>query len=507
MNPSSPPIPPRGAVDPAPPAFALEEATIAGVHAAMRRGALDARSLVGRYLGRIEACDRAGPALRAVLRVSPRALADAAALDAEFARTGRLRPLHGVPLLLKDNVATAGLATTAGSPALRDHLPARDATIVARLREAGAIVLAKTNLHELAAAGETLSSLGGQTLNPYDPTRTPGGSSGGTGAALAADLGLAGIGTDTVNSIRSPASACALVGIRPTLGLVSRAGIVPFSLTQDTAGPMARSVADAARLLDAIAGSDPDDAATAEADRRRPASYADSLDPEGLAGARIGVLESFFGRGAEHLEAGAATRRAIDAMRARGATIAALDDDIDADELLAATSVHLHEVERDLDAWLGTLAPPLPARSLRQIVASGLFHPAIGPVLRRALELGADADGYRERLARRRRLQQRVLARMDAERLDALAFPHQRRLVAVVGQPQGERNGSLGAITGFPSIVVPAGFSAPTATAPLGVPVGIELLGRPWAEPVLIRLACGLEDATRARRPPLLPGC
>ena len=340
---------------PQPAPFQLDEATIADVHEAMKRGTLSARALVERYLARIEAYDQAGPKLNAIILVNPKALADAEALDAEYKRTGKLRPLHGIPVLLKDNVDTQGLQTTAGSTSLKGHVPARDAVIAGKLRDAGAIVIAKTNLHEFAVWGETVSSLGGQTLNPYDTTRTPGGSSGGTGAGVAANFGTVGIGTDTINSIRSPASANSLVGIRPTLGLVSRTGIVPYSFTQDTAGPITRNVADAARVLDAIAGYDPQDAATAAGVGRQPASYTAHLDRNGLNRTRIGVLRSFFGSGPEHRETNAAAERAIEAMKSRGATVVTLDDPIDVNELVSKTSVHLHDLERDLDTYLRAL--------------------------------------------------------------------------------------------------------------------------------------------------------
>ena len=242
----------------------LMEMTIGQIHQAMLSGQLSCRELTAGYLARIEAYDQTGPALNSIIQVNPRALEEADRLDALFQQKGGLSgPLHGIPVLLKDNVNTADMPTTAGSKSLEGFLPEHDAFITKKLREAGALVIAKTNLHEFAIWGETISSILGQTVNPYDLSRTPGGSSGGTGAAVACNFGVIGIGTDTINSIRSPASACALAGIRPTVGLVSRAGIVPYSLTQDTAGPICRTVEDCVRTLEVIAGYDPEDEETA----------------------------------------------------------------------------------------------------------------------------------------------------------------------------------------------------------------------------------------------------
>jgi len=245
------------------PQFQLMETSISDIHRAMRAGTVTCRSLVQGYLDRIQAYDKQGPALNAMLYVNPKALEQAEAMDAEFKRTGQMKPLHCIPVVLKDIFDTADMPTTAGSLALKGAQPSKDAFTVARFRRAGALILGKTNLHEFALAGVTVSSLGGQTKNPYDLSRTPGGSSGGTGAALAANFAVTGTGTDTVNSIRSPASANSLVGFRPTRGLVSRAGIVPVAFTQDAAGPITRNVADAAVMLDVMAGYDPDDPVTA----------------------------------------------------------------------------------------------------------------------------------------------------------------------------------------------------------------------------------------------------
>jgi amidase len=481
--------------------FMIEEATIAGIHAAMKGGELTAQRLVRMYLARIEAYDQTGPSLNAVILVNPDAATRAAELDLRLEQSGLAGTLHGIPIFLKDNVDTDDMPTTGGSLSLEGSIPLDDAFIVKRLREAGAIVLAKVNLHELATRGVTRSSLRGQTLNPYDLSRTPGGSSGGTGAAVAANFGVMGIGTDTVNSIRSPASANSLVGIRPTLGLVSRGGIIPVSSTQVTAGPIARTVEDAAKMLDAIAGYDPDDLVTARS-VGHTVRLAGFLDKEGLNGARVGVLESFFGAGPEHEAVNRAVRGAIETMEEMGAIAVSIDEPINPDALVAELSVHAHEYQDLLDGYLSALGPEAPVGSLEQIVRSGRHDPSIAGFFESALTSADDVVGYQERLAGRTRLQDMVLGIMAAHRLDALVFPHQRRLTVPIGDDQVERNGILGAATGFPSIVVPAGFSSPAGSAPIGVPIGIEFLGRPWAESTLVELAYAFEQATKYRRPP-----
>ncbi|NPV05315.1 MAG: amidase [Syntrophaceae bacterium] len=483
-------------------ALKLAEATIADVHRTFRSGGLTAQGLVGMYLERIEAYDRKGPRLNALITVNPNALKEAAALDRKFRRSGPAGPLHGIPVLLKDNVNTKDMPTTGGSKSLEGYIPPADAFIAKRLRDAGAILLAKANLHEFAVWGETVSSILGQTLNPYDLTRTPGGSSGGTGAGLAADFGILGIGTDTVNSIRSPASACSVVGIRPTVGLVSRAGIIPYSLTQDAAGPMARTVADAVRMLNVIAGYDPGDPATAWGIGRTERDYTRHLKRDGLRGRRIGVLRSFFGSQPIHGEVNALAEKAVRDCRKMGAAIVELDTpDLDSGRIVSDISVHLHDLRPDLDAYLGDPKAGTPVHSLGEIIASGKYHPGIEQNIKEAMALKRDA-GYFERLAKRAKLQDRVMALMAEHTLDALIFPHQKRPVVPVGESQVERNGSLGSVTGFPSIVVPGGFTRPTETAAIGVPVGIEFLGRPWTEGRLIEIAYAYEQGTKNRRPP-----
>lgn len=480
--------------------FAVEEATIESIHRAMRAGELSARSLVEATLARIEAYDDAGPAINAVILVNPAALERADSLDAELARSGRLTgALHGIPVLLKDNVETKDMPTTAGSAALEGWQPKRDAFLVGRLRAAGAVILAKVNLTEFAATGITKSSLGGQTLNPYDLERTPGGSSGGTGAALAANFGVLGIGTDTVNSIRSPSSANSLVGIRPTRGLVSRAGVIPYALSQDMAGPMARTVTDAATMLTIIAGYDPKDPTTARGVGHL-AAYEHGLRSDALRGARLGVLTSFLGTGEEHDEVNQAIDEALSAMRAEGATVIDLDDDLDADQLIREVSVSIFELDAHLSSYLAARGEP--PYSLAAILDSGRYEPALEGVYRAALAHDTNEAEYKERLLMKQKLQDRVLVMMAEHELDAIVYPLQKRLVVPLGQDQVERNGILAAITGFPAITVPGGFSEPGPSASIGVPIGLELLGRPFTETVLIRLAYAFEQSTRHRKPP-----
>jgi Asp-tRNA(Asn)/Glu-tRNA(Gln) amidotransferase A subunit family amidase len=368
------------------------------------------------------------------------------------------------------------------------------------LRSAGAIILAKVNLHEFAIWGETISSIQGQTLNPDDLTRTPGGSSGGTGAGVAANFAIAGIGTDTVNSIRSPASANSIVGIRPTLGLVSRAGIIPYSFTQDAAGPLARTVTDAAKMLNVLVGYDPNDPATAWSVGNTEKDYTKFLKANGVQGKRIGVLRSFFGTVPINDEVNTVANQAIEDLKKSGATIVELNTpDLDSGKITSDISVHLYEFKPAINAYLA--AGNAPIKSLDEIISSGKFSPNIKDSITKAQSLELD-DSYRLRLQKRSELQQRVMKIMADERLDAIMFPHQQRLVVPIGEKQVDRNGALGSVTGFPSIVVPGGFSPPTPTATLGVPVGIEFLGRPWSEKLLLEIAYAYEQATNHRRPP-----
>ncbi len=484
-------------------AISFNELTIAGIHEAVRRGELSFRQLIEGYLKRIEAYDQKGPSLNSIIYLNPKALDIADEKDKEFKQNGSLKLLHGIPVLLKDNVDTKDMPTTGGSLSLQDYVPKEDAFITKKLLDAGAIILAKVNLHEFAVWGETVSSILGQTLNPYDLTRTPGGSSGGTGAGIAANFGVIGIGTDTINSIRSPASACSLVGIRPTIGLVSRNGIIPYSLTQDAAGPITRTVEDSVKVLDVISGYDPGDPSTAWAVKNIPESYTKYLEHSGLEGVRLGVLKSFFGLSPEHEDVNSAIRRCIEVMAENGATLIDIEEILDVDQIVSEISVHLHDLERDLDSYLVNLGDRASVHSMADVLASGKYHKNIEENLKHAQTLSTDSVDYKDRLLKKAKLQDKVMEIMAKENIEALIFPHQKRLACLVGGSQIERNGALGSVTGFPSVVVPAGFSSPTDDAPIGVPIGLEILGRPWSEGTLIKIAYSFENITQYRKMPL----
>jgi amidase len=487
-------------------AFQVEESTIASIHQAFKDKALTCRELVQTYLDRINAYDHKGPALNSILTPNPEALAEARERDEQYARNGLIGPLHCIPLVLKDNYNTADMPTTGGSAALAGAQPRADAFVVAKLRRAGAIILGKSNMHEFALSGTTVSSLGGQTLNPYDLSRTPGGSSGGTGAAVAANLAAAGTGSDTVNSIRSPASANGLVGIRPTKGLVSRAGIMPVSQTQDAVGPIARTVADAVRLLEVMAGYDPSDPSTAWSVGYTQVSYAPFLEGDGLRGARLGLLKTMLGTGPEHQEVNAIVAAAVGAMRKAGAEVIEVDDPaLSAAKLSTENDVQKYEFKLLINSYLASI-PNAPVKSLEEIIASGKFHkPSLENFLKSAegYHNGMEESDYLVRLVRNEHTRDRLISLLAEHQLDALIYPLQQRLVVPLSEfNQADRNGILASVTGFPAITVPAGFSKPTATAPIGVPVGVDVLGRPWSEGRLIQIAYGFEQATRHRQAP-----
>ena len=485
--------------------FVPEEATISDIHAALGAGRITCVQVVQAYLRRIEAYDDRGPALNAIITVNPRALETAADLDRiQAASRSSLRPLHCIPVILKDNYDTADMPTTGGSRTLAASVPLRDGFVVRRLRDAGAIILAKANLTELARGGTTVSSLGGQTRNPYDLTRTPGGSSGGSGAAIAASFAVTGTGSDTGQSVRSPASAQNLVGLRPTRGLISRSGIIPVSTTQDEAGPITRTVADAARMLDIMAGYDPDDPITAFGAHRIPPTYTAFLNPDALKSARIGVLMEFFGRDPVHQDVNTVTEDAIKKMAEAGATtiritIPALD------YLTRSVQVAEYEGKIAFNKYLAALGPRAPVKTFDEFIARGEFHKSLKASLesdRRVVD-GLNDPEYKNRLLRRDDLRKAVMNVMAANKLGAILYPHQRRLVVPIGEDQVDRNGILSNSTGFPAITFAAGFSRPTPSAPLGVPVGIELLGPEWSEPTLIALAFAFEQVAKPRRPPV----
>jgi Asp-tRNA(Asn)/Glu-tRNA(Gln) amidotransferase A subunit family amidase len=482
--------------------FAVEEATVRSIHGALAAGRVTCEQIVRAHLARIDAYDRKGPSLRAVLTVNPRAVSRAQELDRAGNNAPR-GPLHCIPILLKDNFDTADMPTTGGSVTLAKSVPPDDAFVVKRLRAAGAVILGKTNLTELALTGTTVSSFGGQTLNPYDLTRTPGGSSGGTGAAIAASFAVLGTGSDTGQSIRSPASAASLVGVRPTHGLISRDGIMPFSPTQDEIGPITRTVEDAARMLDVMAGYDPADPGTAFSAGHVPATYLSALDANGLRGARIGVLTEFFGTDAVHRDVNHVVDAAIDRMKALGATIERIAIP-NLDALTRDLSVTNFELRPAFDAYLASLGPAAPVTTFDAFMARNEFHPSLRGLLEDvyAIRDGLNSPEYRRQLARRTDLRQALMTAFASHRLAAILYPHQRRLVVPIGEAQVERNGVLSNSTGFPAVSFPGGFSTPTASAPLGVPVGLEILGPEWTEPALLRIAYAFEQGAHPRKAP-----
>ncbi|WP_420448451.1 amidase [Candidatus Palauibacter sp.] len=473
----------------------VAEASIPELREALSSGRVTSVQLVDAYLDRIAAYDLAGPRLNSVVRVHPEAREQAERLDQERV-AGQVRgPLHGIPILLKDNYDTFDMPTTGSTLALAGSVPPDDAFQVRKLREAGAIILAKTNLHELAAGITSISSLGGQTRNPYDPVRNPGGSSGGTGAAVAASFGAVGWGSDTCGSIRIPSSVHNLVGLRPTKGLSSIDGIVPLSHTQDTGGPLARSVVDLALALDATIGVDAADPATAALEGRPPIEFAASLDAGALQGARIGALERWLSDSGAEAPVTDAVRAALDAMVAAGAEVVEVTIP-EMDSLLARTSVIGHEFALDLAAYLAA-TDGTPVESLGEIVALGLHSEQLDGTFRRRSQAGpGDEAAYAEALERQAALREAIVAFMDEERLDAIAYPTLRRDPALIGSPPVGGTCQLAAHSGLPAISAPAGFTR------TGMPTGIELLGRPFDDARLVSLAYALERATQPRRAP-----
>jgi len=484
------------------------EATVAEIHDAFEAGTLTATALVETTLDRI---DRYDDTLAAYIHVNEDARDRARELDERYAAEGLTGPLHGIPVAVKDNHDTADMPTSVGSAALADVVPPRDATVVTRLRDAGAIVIGKSNLQELSYGTDTISSAGGPTRNPYDTDRRPSGSSGGTAVAVAATLATLGIGTDTCSSVRSPPAFTNLVGVRPTMGLVSRTGIAPLSLTQDTAGPIARTVVDAARTLEAMVGYDPEDPLTARGVGKVPdRGYAAGLDPDALAGARVGVVRDWFeptdpaNAPDEEIEAVAATlEAALEELTEAGATLVDPVSIVDDDELAAARVVDF-EFMRDFDRYLEELGDAAPVDSLAALVGTGTMADSIETRIREGDILSVDVDGladdpaYLGALVRRERLRTQTIDRLVREDLDAVVYPPATvPPVRIPGlQPFSEMRCQLSAHTGLPAVVVQAGFTDD------GLPVGIELLGRPFDERGLLELAYSYENATDHRRPP-----
>jgi Asp-tRNA(Asn)/Glu-tRNA(Gln) amidotransferase A subunit family amidase len=478
------------------PAFDVFEKSITELQNAMAAGTITSRQIVEQYLARIDAYDQRGPMINAFISLNPKALDEAAARDAER-KAGRARgPLHGIPVAIKDNYVTADLPTTGASLALQNFAAGRDAFAVRKLREAGAVVIGKTNLHELAYGITSISSMGGQTRNPYDPSRNPGGSSGGTGAAIAAGFAAAGMGTDTCGSIRIPSAHNNLFGLRGTRGLSSRDGIIPLSLTQDIGGPLARSVADLILMLDATVGFDPADTVTSASEGKIPRTYMSSVGDSSLGNVHVAILTPYFGMAREDEEVGAIVRKAVGELGNLGARVSEVAPD-GFEALLQGTSVINAEFKFNLLDFLAKFRGPMPAKSLDEILASGLYHNAVDGVLRRANEVESrDSESYRAALAKRETAARTIGDLLAQRGITALAYPTIRRKAAPIGEAQAGSNCQLSASTGLPAISIPAGFT------PDGLPVGLELLGSAFSEPTLLRIAYAYERVVKPRRPP-----
>jgi amidase len=491
----------------------FDQASIRDINDAFDAGTQTSERLVQMCLARIREFDRQGPMLRGIITVNPRAVEQARQLDVERRAKGKRSPLHGVPIVLKDNVDTADMPTTAGSVLLEGSVPPRDAFLTTRLREAGAVIVAKTNMSEFAS-GPAVSSLGGQMKNPHDLVRTTLGSSGGVGISISAAYAMVGIGTDTGGSIRNPSSATGVVGLKPTIGLISRRGIVPLALSFDTAGPIARSVADVATTLGIIAGADPEDAATARSDGHVVKDYTTFLDARALSSARIGIARDFLG---QDPDVDWAIDAALDVMRKQGATV--VDVSIPG-WLLAAKgdwyeAIRYPEFAAQIADYLATLGPSYP-KNIDQLIARSQAFTSIradgaGPnpgrwtlFKREGAAVKLDDPRY---LAVRDHALALVRAiiegTMTAQRLDAIVYPTLPRRPPLITAPTDPPGGVAGApvnianLTGFPDLIVPAGFTGD------GLPVTISFLGPAFSEPRLLALGYGFEEATHARRLPI----
>jgi amidase len=489
-----------------------------GIHAALRSGQLTCRTLVGLYLKRIEAYDKLVPGLNAVQLINPHALSEAERLDAAFRSSGPVGPLHCIPVLLKDQVETSDMPTTYGSLVFKDFVPRRDATIVTRLKQAGAVIVAKTNMGEFAA--RYVGSAFGITRNPYDPSRNPSGSSGGTGAGIAANYAVVGIGEDTGGSIRGPASVASLVGLRPSVPLVSRFGMMPAKPTQDTLGPIARTVRDAAILLDAIAGYDPNDPITAYNVGQIPPTYTAFLKIDGLQGARLGIIRDPMDAKADpcsedYRKVRAVIDKAVADLKRLGAE---LTDPVTIpdlkDRVKRMFGDNVFETEQAMSKYLAEHANT-PVKTLREILLTGKVVPWRARLLFDSVGQSTDQQGYLKVLSEKENTRQLILKIMADNRLDALVyatFDHQPTLIAadVLENPDTKdeagrgNNRYLSPALAFPALTVPAGFTTD------GLPVGIEFMGRPFAEPTLLKLGYAYEQGTRNRKPPAstpaLPG-
>ena len=480
--------------------FRLMEATISETQAALEAGTVTSEDLVKLYLARIEAFDKQGPAINAMVRMNPNALAEARASDRERRRGRKRGPLHGIPVVLKDNYDTFDMPTSASSLSLATSVAPDDGFLVRKLREAGAVFLGKTNMHEFAFGITTISSLGGQTLNPYDTRRNPGGSSGGTGAAVAANYAVFGMGSDTCGSIRIPSSHNSLVGLRVTQGLTSRDGIIPLSVTQDVGGPLARTVEDIAIVMDATSGFDPADPGTIVSLEHTPRTYTKFLKEGRLKGARFGLLLDALVTTPADQEVANVILAARDTLETLGATV--IDVTIPDYTNVSNTSVITYEFARDLDAYLAA-TPLAPFKTLQDIFNNpALWHPSLNGVLTSSLANREKEPDYHNRLAGRDVFKTALLRAFDDNDLDALIYPTIRQKpVLVPSTTQPGSNCRVSAQSGLPAISVPVGFT-PAAADSNPIPVGMEFLGREFTEGLLLQLAFSWEQATRIRQVP-----
>jgi len=472
--------------------FNVHEQSILVLQQQMADGTLSSVELVDQYLARINAYDQQGPALNTIITLNPDTREQAEQLDRERQSSGPRSLLHGIPIVIKDNYNTTDMPTTGASQSLANFVPNREATQVRMLREAGAVILAKTNLHEFAYGITSISSLGGQTRNPYDPTRVPGGSSGGTAAAIAASFAAIGMGSDTCGSIRIPAAFNNLVGLRPTKGLSSIYGIMPLSATQDVPGPLARSIADLAIVLDLTTGYDPDDPATTIVRDLPVANFQARLGSVPLDGLRIGRLTSYMDSADEEV------KELIDAMlgimQMHGAEI--IDVEIpDRAELLSRSGLIGHEFKRDLDNYLRSFGST-EYQSLAGIVDSGLYHDAVAGLLGRSADSEHNPERYQQALVARDALRHTLAETMSSQSLDALAYPPIAALPVETGDPQPGNNCSLSGNSGFPALAVPVGFTSG------GLPVGLELLGPELSDTRLVAIGYALEQVAPQRKAP-----
>jgi len=482
--------------------FQVEEKTIAEIHAAYLSGETKAKAVTQAFLDRIEAYDRRGPALWTIVLTNPKAIEDAQALDDAFAKTGKLTgPLHGIPVLVKDNYDVAGLQTTGGSATLLGWVPPKDSTVVAKLRAAGAIILAKTTMSEWARGGlDNINSvLPGFARNPYNTAHATGGSSGGTGGGLAANFGVVGLGSDTFGSIRNPSSNNALVGLRPSWALISRAGMVGLYDARDTAGPMARTVADLANLLDVIAGVDPADPATAGAKGNIPATFTVSLRREGARGKRIGVLRQAFPSDASDPQVTALIDRATQDLRAAGATI--VDPFIVPEFDAFPPRPHpASEVRAAIETYLARTGPGFP-KTLAEVVASQKFHPLheVGLIAAAAAPPPQEDAAVHKLVAEEIRMRDAYEKAMQDAGIDAFILP----VASYPPKLNGDRNTTPTGVTTW----IASGLHWPAAVVPMGytyedLPSGLQIVGRPWSEATLLEIAYSYEQATHHRHPP-----